>query len=99
MNDRRAVLAGLLENETEILELSTALDEPVTRETDFKLAILALAQRARMWFRGLGPLSPRRFGPGDAASARPRPGTGARTGARQSRVRESARKHGRFRTP
>ena len=49
---RRAVLAELLVREAELVDLSAALDEPVARETDFKLAVLALAQRARTWFRG-----------------------------------------------
>ena len=52
VTDRRAVLADLLIREAELVDLSAALDEPATRESDFKLATLALAQRARTWFRG-----------------------------------------------
>jgi hypothetical protein len=49
--DPAAVLRLLRASEGELLELSESLDEPI-RPDEYRLAILALGQRARTLFRG-----------------------------------------------
>lgn len=45
------VLSKLQADESELLDLAAALDDPVDRE-EFKLAVVVLGQRGRTLFRG-----------------------------------------------